>query len=155
GQCAELRQASNALQDQIESGEKGKAKLLRAAIALYLLGEHAKAEPFFAKLSGDGMADYYHGQVLLALNRNPEAAKAFEHASKHGYDSVQCLLHRAGAVRAGGHTDQAEELLKSAAAAGGARQSEYCYQMGCILADQGDTYGAVEYFERAVDMNPN
>ncbi|MEZ6044585.1 MAG: DNA-directed RNA polymerase subunit alpha C-terminal domain-containing protein [Planctomycetaceae bacterium] len=27
------------------------------------------------------------------------------------------------------------------------------YQMGCILSDRGDTYGAIEYFERAVDMN--
>jgi DNA-directed RNA polymerase subunit alpha len=27
--------------------------------------------------------------------------------------------------------------------------------MGCILADRGDTYGAIEYFERAVDMDPH
>ena len=26
---------------------------------------------------------------------------------------------------------------------------------GCILADRGDTYGAIEYFERAVDMDPH
>src|SRR5205814_141902 len=61
----------------------------------------------------------------------------------------------AGAVRAQGNVDQAETLLKSAASSGGGTRSEYCYQMGCILADQGDTYGAVEYFERAVDMDPN
>src|SRR5205814_7468907 len=61
----------------------------------------------------------------------------------------------AGAVRAQGNVDQAETLLKSAASAGGGTRAEYCYQMGCILADQGDTYGAVEYFERAVDMNAN
>lgn len=155
GQCAELRQASNGLQEQIGSGEKGKAKLLRAGVALYLLGEHAEAEPILAKVSGEGLADFYHGQVLLALGRNAEAAKAFEQAGKHGYDSVQCLLHRAGAVRAIGKIDEAQELLKAAAAAGGGTRSEYCYQMGCILADQGDTYGAVEYFERAVDMNAN
>jgi DNA-directed RNA polymerase subunit alpha len=54
-----------------------------------------------------------------------------------------------------GQVEQAEELLKTAAGSGGGTRSEYCYQMGCILADQGDTYGAVEYFERAVDMDPN
>jgi DNA-directed RNA polymerase subunit alpha len=27
--------------------------------------------------------------------------------------------------------------------------------MGCILADRGDTYGAIEYFERAVDIDPH
>ena len=26
--------------------------------------------------------------------------------------------------------------------------------MGCLCSDRGDTYGAVEYFERAVDMDP-
>ena len=155
GQCTELRQATSALQEEIEEGEKGKGKLLRAGVALFLLGEHTAAEPVLARVSGDGLADFYHGQVLLALGRNPEAAKAFEQAAKHGYDAVQCLLHRAGAVRAQGHVDQAEALLKSAAASGGGTRAEYCYQMGCILADQGDTYGAVEYFERAVDMNPN
>ena len=45
-----------------------------------------------------------------------DAARTFEQASKHGYDSVQCLLARAGAVRAVGDLDQAEELLKTAAA---------------------------------------
>ena len=27
--------------------------------------------------------------------------------------------------------------------------------MGCILFDRGDSYGAIEYFERAVDMDPH
>jgi DNA-directed RNA polymerase subunit alpha len=155
GQFSEMRQAASDLQEQIESGEKGKGKLLRAGVTLYLLGEHAAAEPILAKAAGDGLADFYHGQVLLALGRNLEAAKTFEQAAKHGFDSVQCLLHRAGAVRAVGQVAQAEELLKTAASSGGGTRAEYCYQMGCILADQGDTYGAVEYFERAVDMNPN
>jgi hypothetical protein len=77
GQCAELRQATQALQAQIEEGEKGKGKLLRAGVALYLLGDHAAAEPILAKVSGDGLADFYHGQVLLGLGRNQDAAKAF------------------------------------------------------------------------------
>lgn len=155
GQSPELRQTANLLRDEVASGEKNKTKLLKTAVVLHLLGEHSKAEPMLAKMSGDGLAEYYHGEVLVAMGRYAEAAKAFEQAAKHGYDSVQCLLMRAGAVRAGGHVPQAEELLKSAAAAGGGTRAEYCYQMGCILSDQGDTYGAVEYFERAIDMNPN
>src|SRR5258708_38370134 len=105
GQAAELRQASNILQAQLADGEKGKGTLLRAGVALYLLGEHAQAEPVLAKVAGEGLADFYHGQVLLALGRNAEASKAFEQAAKHGYDSVQCLLHRAGAVRALGNIE--------------------------------------------------
>lgn len=155
GQCAELRQGANALQAEIAEGEKSKARLIRAGVVLFLLGEHAHAEPILSKLAGDGLADFFHGQVLVALNRNAEAAKVFEQAAKHGYDAVQCLLLRAGAVRALGHIDEAEALLKQAASSGGGTRAEYCYQMGCILADQGDTYGAVEYFERAIDMNAN
>jgi DNA-directed RNA polymerase subunit alpha len=155
GQCTELRQATTALQSEVAGGEKSKPKLLRAGVALFLLGDHSNAEPHLAKLSGEGLADFYHGLVLQALARNAEAAKAFETAGKHGYDTVLCLLHRAGAVRATGNIPQAEELLKTAASSGGGTRAEYCYQMGCILADHGDTYGAVEYFERAVDMNAN
>lgn len=154
GQASELRQAANRLRDQIDDGEKSKAVVLRAGIACYLLGQHDEAERLLLRLTGDGVADYFRGQALLALEKYGEAAKAFEQAGKNGYDSVQCLLARAGAVRAIGKIEQAEELLKSAAASGGGTRAEYCYQMGCILADHGDTYGAVEYFERAVDMNP-
>jgi DNA-directed RNA polymerase subunit alpha len=155
GQATELKQEALQFQQEIDDGEKSKAKLLRAGIIYHLLGQHAKAEEVLSRCTNDGVADYYRGQVQLALGRYLESAKTFEQAAKHGYDSVQCLLARAGAVRAVGDLDQAEELLKTAAASGGGTRSEYCYQMGCILADRGDTYGAVEYFERAVDMNPS
>ncbi|MGQ0636606.1 MAG: DNA-directed RNA polymerase subunit alpha C-terminal domain-containing protein [Planctomycetaceae bacterium] len=154
GQTSEVRQEVQRLKEEIEEGERGKAKMLRAGVACFLLGQHEEGSRILSRISGDGLADFYRGQVLLALGRYHDSAKAFEQGSKNGYDSVQCLLARAGAVRASGNIDQAEELLKSAAASGGGTRAEYCYQMGCILADRGDTYGAVEYFERAVDMNP-
>ena len=37
----------------------------------------------------------------------------------------------------------------------GATRAEYSFQMGCILAERSDTFGAIEYFERAVDMDPH
>jgi len=155
GQATELRQEVNRLQGEIEGGDKSKAKLLRTGVALHLLGLHEQAEELLSKVSGDGMADFYRGQVQVALGRFTEASKTLEQASKHGYDSVLCLLGRAGAIRALGRTEEAEELLKQAASSGGGTRDEYCYQMGCILSDRGDTFGAVEYFERAVDMNPS
>jgi DNA-directed RNA polymerase subunit alpha len=155
GQTTELRQEANRMQEAIDGGDKSKAQLLRAGVTFHLLGQHDVAEGLLARCAGDGVSDYFRGQVQLSAGRFLDAAKTFEQASKHGYDSVQCLLARAGAVRAVGDLDQAEELLKTAAASGGGTRSEYCYQMGCILADRGDTYGAVEYFERAVDMNPS
>jgi len=40
-------------------------------------------------------------------------------------------------------------------AASAASRAEYSFQMGCIWADRGDSLTAVEYFERAVDMDPH
>ncbi len=62
-------------------------------------------------------------------------------------------MRRAGEIRSAGQLAEAESLLRSVAGEG-ARRAEYSYQMGCILSDRGDTYGAVEYFERAIDMDP-
>ncbi len=151
---SDVRRLAAELRDQIEAGEKSKVKLLQAGIAHYLLAKHELADQLLSKLPGDGVAQYYHGHVLLALGRNRDAIKAFDQASKHGYEPVQCMLCRAGALRATGDLDAAEELLKLASSQGGGTRAEYCFQMGCVLSDRGDTYGAVEYFERAVDMNP-
>jgi DNA-directed RNA polymerase subunit alpha len=155
GQAAELRQAAGNLQTEILRGEPSKSQLLCAGVVLFILGDHSNAEPLLARLTGEGLAEFYHGQVLESLGRHSDAAKSYENAAKHGFDAVNSLLHRAGAIRAAGNLGQAEDLLKQAASSGGGTRAEYCYQMGCILADQGDTYGAVEYFERAVDMNSN
>jgi len=155
GQVTELRQEVNRLQAEIEGGDKSKGTLVRAGVALYLLGMHEVADEVLSKVSGDGLADYFRGEVQLSLGHYVDASKIFEQASKHGYDAVLCLLARAGAMRALGRLEESEELLKQAASTGGGTRDEYCYQMGCILSDRGDTFGAVEYFERAVDMNPS
>ncbi len=154
GQATELRQEAYTLANDVEQGDKSKTKILRVGIAFYLLGQGRVAVEALEKVAGDGVADFFRGQALLGIGRYTEAAEAYEQAGKHGYDKVHCLLLQAGAVRASGDLSKAEELLKSAASQGGSTRPEYCYQMGCVLADKGDTYGAVEYFSRAVDMDP-
>lgn len=155
GQLAEVRQEADTLREEIEAGEKSKRKLLQAGVTFHFLGRHETSLLFLGRLAGEGLAEYYHGIVLIALERYAEAAEKFDQASKHGFDPVQCMLCRAGALRSAGQIDEAEALLKTAAGQGGATRAEYCFQMGCMLSDRGDTYGAVEYFERAVDMNPS
>ncbi len=86
--------------------------------------------------------------------RYPEAAQAFEEAAKNGYDPIQCRLAKAGAIRLSGRLEEAEKLLRDSAREGATR-AEYSYQMGCIRGDYGDIFGAIEYFERAVDMDPH
>jgi DNA-directed RNA polymerase subunit alpha len=154
GQVSELRQAAYAVANELEEGSRSKAKEFRAGLAFYLLGQSRVAEPMLSRCQGDGIADFYRGQALLGLGRYSEAVEAFAASGKHGYDKVQAILLQAGATRAGGDLSKAEELLKTAASQGGATKAEYSYQMGCLMADRGDTYGAVEYFTRAIDMNP-
>ena len=91
---------------------------------------------------------------LLGQEQYAEAAQAFDDAAKNGFDPIQCRLCKAGAIRLSGRLEEAEKLLRESAREGATR-AEYSYQMGCIRADYGDIFGAIEYFERAVDMDPH
>jgi len=138
--------------DVAESTEVGGTARLRLGIVSYLFGRHEQAVENLTQVSGSGVASYYQGLALMALDRYAQAAEAFEQAAHNGYEKAQCALVRAGAVRMQGNPDEAETIVRSVASEAAGR-AEYSYQMGCILADRGDTYGAVEYFERAVDID--
>ena len=156
-QISDVRTQAEQLAEELEAGEKSKSKLIAAGVAFYLLGLPHTAEPLLHKAAAsDGLAAFYDGMVLASIGQTDAAIKSFQAASKLGYDSVLCLLHEAGAYRMQQNFEQAKTLLKQASQAGATSKAgaEYCYQMGCVLADEGDTYGAVEYFERAVDMQP-
>lgn len=149
----QARQDIESLLREIDAG--GSAALaVRAGIGAYLLGQHAIAERLLSGVSGDGTALYVLGMTLLSLARPKEAEAKFAAAAKAGFDPVECTLKRAGALREQGMLDDAEAALKQTGLEG-ARRAEYSYQMGCILSDRDDTYGAIEYFERAVDMDPH
>jgi DNA-directed RNA polymerase subunit alpha len=151
-QVAQARVDIESLVREVEAGGGGSGSAARAGIGAHLLGQHAIAERLLSGIPGDGTALYVLGLVLLSLNRPAEAEDKFSAAAKAGFDSVECTLKRAGALRLQGKLDQAEAALKQAGLEG-ARRADYSYQMGCILSDRGDTYGAIEYFERAVDMD--
>ncbi len=153
-QLTEVRQGVGELTRRVEAGEKSEGLLARAGVGAYLLARHTQADRILAEVTRDGIAMFIHGQCLTSLSRANEAADRFEMAGKVGYDPVGCALRRAGAIRAAGRVDDAEKLLRSVAASAASR-AEYSFQMGCIWADRGDSLTAVEYFERAVDMDPH
>ena len=153
-QCTEVRQHQRELEKQIEQGESSPRDLAAAGLTAYLLANHAAAERHLSQLTENGLADYYRALSLMALQRYSDAAAAFESAAKNGYDPVHSVLCRAGAIRLSGDLDAAEELLRKSSREAATR-AEYSYQMGCILADRGDSFGSIEYFERAVDMHPH
>ncbi len=153
-QVAAARVEIEALIREVDGSTKSTGHSVRAGVGAHLLGQHVIAERLLSGASGDPVAAYVHGLVLLSLDRPKEAEAKFAAAAKAGYDTVECTLKRAGALRVQAKLDEAEQALKQTGAEG-ARRAEYSYQMGCILSDRGDTYGAIEYFERAVDMDPH
>ena len=151
-QPAEVRQHLTELENEIGDGGNARQNLA-AGVTHYLLGQHEPAVERLEKVSGDGLADYYRAQALQSLERWDDALAAFDAAVGNGYDEIQCELEKAGVVRQAGDTEKADELL-TAVSRKAATRAEYSYQKGCVMADRGDTLGAVEYFERACDMDP-
>jgi len=152
-QLSQVEQAFSILEESISSENATERSLLLAGITAYFLSRSEEAVRYFSRISNHGLAEFYAAESLLRLDRFAEAGEMYLTASTHGYDSIHCALRRAGAVRLLENLDEAEKIIREYAREAAGR-AEYSYQMGCLLADRGDTYGAVEYFERAVDMSP-
>ena len=152
-QPGEVRQHLGELEREMNEAGGGSDRQKKAAgITSYLLGEHEAAVDHLSGVSGDGLADYHRAQALQSLQRWDEATEALDAAAASGYDAVQCELEKAGVVRQAGDFEKADELL-TAVSRKAATRAEYSYQKGCVMAARGDTLGAVEYFERACDMD--
>ncbi|NQV28125.1 MAG: tetratricopeptide repeat protein [Rhodopirellula sp.] len=149
-----VRQACQELRRRVDSGVKSERDLVATGYTLHLLSNHQDAVHYLSQVTGNDFAEFCRGECLCSLERYDEAIEAYQAAGKHGYDAVQVILSQAGAIRLAGRLDEAEALLKANARTAVTR-ADYSYQMGGILADRGDTFGAIEYFERAVDMDPH
>ena len=153
-QVSDVRQALAELFNNVADGDANKRNHIALGITCYLMARHPQAAEHLAKVNGDATASFYLAQALVSLGRFDEAAVKFEQSASLGWDNVDSTLFRAGAIRQAGRLDEAETIVRSTARAGATR-AEYSYQMGCILAERSDTFGAIEYFERAVDMDPH
>ena len=151
-QLSEVRQELTEMQSEIEAGNGSQSLLLRSGLAAFVLGQHKTAVESLSRMTESATGSFYHALSLLALGRYDEAEEKFQEAARFGYDKVECVLRQAGAMRMSGRVDESESFIRGVATEAASR-AEYSYQMGCILSDQGDTYGAIEYFERAVDMD--
>ena len=150
----EVRQCLTELSAKRKVGSATDRDLLVMGVVSYLLGQHRQAEDVLGELPKNGMAAFYRGRALYNLGEFAEAAKAYDKAASSGYDKVTCALFKAGAVRQTGDLDEAEAVLKQTGREGVTR-AEYSFQMGCLRDDRGDLFGAIEHFERAVDMDPH
>ena len=154
-QSIEVRQHLGSLKREIEeSGSPSEALLAKVGVISYLLGDHPAADRYLSQVENDGLAVFYHAVALSALKRYPEAAERFDRAASLGQDRIECTMRKAGVIRQTGRVNEADDILKSVATEAAGR-AEYSYQKGCVFSDRGDSFGAIEYFERAVDMEPH
>lgn len=155
-QATAVRQEVDALRRSVEeaSGKASESATVKLGTALHLLGQHQAAYNYLSKCDGNSTGVFILAKACVSLGKLDEADQHFASAAGLGHDPIECELQRVGALRLSGRTDDAEAALRAIAAKAVSR-ADYSYQMGCILADKGDSMGGVEYFERAVDMDPH
>ena len=154
-QATAFRQEVDALRRATDdSGQASDSTYAKLGTALFLLGQHQAALNYLSRASTNAVASYVLGLVCLSLERFAESVEHFSTAAGLGHDAVECELQRVGALRLNGQREDAEAALKKIASKAVSR-ADYSFQMGCLLADKGDTLGSIEYFERAVDMDPH
>lgn len=154
-QSIEVRQQLGSLKREIEDSDSpNEALLAKVGVISYLLGDHPAADRYLSQIENDGLAVFYHAIALAAQERYPEAAERFDRAASLGQDRIECTMRKAGVIRQTGRVNEADDILKSVATEAAGR-AEYSYQKGCVFSDRGDSFGAIEYFERAVDMQPH
>lgn len=154
-QATAFRQEVDELRRTVDGGDQASdTTYAKLGTSLYLLGQHQAAHNYLSQTSSNAVASLVMGLVCLSLDRFEEASGHFATAASLGHDPVECELQRVGAIRLNGQVDEAEAALKKIASKAVSR-ADYSFQMGCILADKGDTLGGIEYFERAVDMDPH
>lgn len=147
-----LREAVQNIKDRAK-GEKADPDVhLRLGVAEVLHGHYHQALEHLEQAGESGMAHFHRGLALENLQRWDQAADAFAAAGESGYDPKLATLHRAGALRRAGKSDTSRSLLKKLEGqVDGA--AEYHYQVGCLLADEGEQIEAASAFERALSLN--
>ncbi len=151
-QYAMLRDAVGELQGR---EEQTPASQVRLGVCLYLLGRYYRAIEVLSEADGGAMARYYQAKCHFARQEYAETVKNYTAAEKAGYDSDECALGRADAIRCGG---DAMAALKTLDALSGAveQTAEYLSQRAAtVSALGGNTKEVVALYERAVEADRN
>jgi DNA-directed RNA polymerase subunit alpha len=148
-----LREAVANIRDR-ERGEKEikPESHLRLGVGEVLLGRYHSGLDHLRKAGNQGMASYFQGIALENMQRWPDAAEAFSQASRQGFETKSADLHRAGALRRGGHIEEARKLLTELEKHG-VSSAEYHFQKGSILSHDGELVKAAAEFEKALEMD--
>ncbi len=149
-QYAVLRDAVAELQSR---EEQTPASLVRLGVCHYLLGRYYRAIEVLGQADGGAMARYYQAKCHFARGEYKEAVDLYKAAEKAGYDSDQCALGRAEAIRYG---DDPAAALKTLDNLSGAveQTAEYLAQRAAtVSALGGNPSEVVALYERAVEAD--
>jgi DNA-directed RNA polymerase subunit alpha len=146
-----LREAVQELESVPAQSPASAAKL---GVCYFLLGRYRLADEMLKSADGGALALFYLGRTFAARRQFPEAIKAFQDASKAGYDRDECALAQSEAQRSAGSPTEAMGTLDQLSGAV-EQTAEYLYQRGATVAALGgNPQEVVALFERAVDTNP-
>jgi DNA-directed RNA polymerase subunit alpha len=145
-----LRDAVATIQDR-EKDHKPETHL-RLGVGDVLLGRYGSGLEHLKHAGEIGMAHFFQGLAYENLQRYDEAARAFAHAAKLGYDARNAELHRAGALRRTGHLEEAKKILGGLDNLSGS-SAEYHFQQGAILAAEGELTEAAAELEKALNLD--
>ena len=124
---------------------------LRLGVGEVLLGRYNSGLEHLKKAGDQGMACFFRGLAYANQQRYDQAATAFAQATKEGYDAKSAELHRAGALRRAGQTDEAKKILAGLEKLSGS-SGEYHFQQGCLLAAAGELVEASAEFEKTLGL---
>jgi DNA-directed RNA polymerase subunit alpha len=146
-----LREAVANIRDREKKEIKSETHL-RLGVGEVLLGRYGSGLEHLKRVGEVGMASFFQGLAYENLQRYDEAAKAFAHAAKLGYDAKNAELHRAGDLRRTGHSDEAKKILGGLQKLSGS-SAEYHFQQGALLAAEGELSQAAAEFEKTLSLD--
>jgi DNA-directed RNA polymerase subunit alpha len=130
--------------------DQSPASNVRLGVCLYLLGRYRRAVGVLQKGDGGALAHFYLAKSFFALEEYPAALESYAAAGQAGYDSDDCALGRAEALRYSGDPTAALAALDDLSGAV-EQTAEYLYQRGAtVSAMGGNPSEVVALFERAV-----
>ncbi len=122
---------------------------LRLGVGEVMLGRYNIGLEHLSKTGDVGLAQFFRGLALENLGRWNEAAEAFATAATTGYEPKSSELHRAGALRRAGKSDEARKILEGLEKQAGS-SAEFHYQKGSLLAADGELQAAAAEFEKTL-----
>lgn len=125
---------------------------LRLGVGEVLLGRYGAGLEHLKRAGEVGMAYFFQGLAYENLQKYDEAAKAFAQAANLGYDARNSELHRAGALRRTGHSEEAKKILDGLQKINES-SAEYHFQQGAILAAEGELAPAAVELEKALSLD--